>query len=333
MTSKSEFLEAKTTVDDRAVNRRIRDRFLAALRERADRSDGPVRVLELGAGVGSMISRFAAWDGTPDSVRYRAVDVDPDVIAVARDRVPRHLMDRGYEITRDDTAFREDAAAQRDATTRRGDRFVATTAERTGDPDRLEISLEVADLREVSAEADAVIASALLDLVDLECVLPRIRSLLADGGLLYAPCTYAGATGFAPAHPLDDRIERLYHRHMDEVREQPGSSRAGLDLLAAAPAFDYEVLDAGGADWVVRPMTVGENGRGDPSGGTNGEYPAMEATFLRGLLETIDGALADFPADVLDPADRKRWVEARRTQVERGECSMIAHHLDVLMRA
>ena len=333
MTSKSEFLEAKTTVDDRAINRRVRDRFLAALRERADRSDGPIRILELGAGVGSMIPRFTVWDGVPGPVRYRAVDVDPDVIDVARDRVPRRLVDRGYEITRCDGDTRCSE------TTRAGDRFVATASERTGGPDRLDVSLEVADLRDVSAEADAVVASALLDLLDPEFVLPRIRSLLADGGLLYAPCTYDGATGFAPGHPLDDRIERLYHRHMDEVREQSGSSRAGRELLAAAPDFGYEVLAAGGADWIVRPVAgVGAGGpnanpNADRHAGADREYPNSEAAFLDGLLSTIDGALADFPADVLDPADRKEWVETRLTQVDRGECTLIAHHLDVLMRA
>lgn len=308
------------------MNRRVRDRFLDAVGERAGRTDGPIRILEIGAGVGSMISRVAAWKAIPAPVRYRAVDVDPGAVAAARDQVPHLLAAADYEVDRRDGRIVATSPTDSDA-------LGSDVDGRSRN--RLEVSLEVADLYTIDDEADVVIAAALLDVVDLERILPKIRSLLAADGLVYAPCTYSGATTFAPAHPLDERIERLYHRHMDVVREQPGGSRAGRDLLAAAPAFDYEVLAAGGADWVVRPeMEPGAGGENEGRDGSeDGRYPAAEATFLRGLLSTIEGALADFPADVLDPAARDRWLETRRTQVDRGECVLIAHHLDVLARA
>ena len=294
MPSKIDYLDAKRTVDDRALDRRVWNRFLAALE--ADGAD-EVRIVEVGAGIGSMVARLADRASLPARVSYRAVDRDPECIAAARERLPGWLEAAGYDVGG------------------RDDRIVATD---DADGTRLEVAFETADALALADDADAVVAAAFLDLVDLERALSRLSTLLRDGGVLYAPCTFDGKTAFAPAHPLDDRVERLYHRHMDEVREQPGSSRAGRDLLEAAPAAGFDVCAVGGMDWVISPR--------------NGEYPAAEATVLAHLLETIDGAVADYPASTLAPADRERWVETRRRQLEAGELVAVVHHLDVLAR-
>jgi SAM-dependent methyltransferase len=70
------YLTAKRTVDDRALDRRVRDHLLAEL------PDAP-RVLEAGPGVGATVDRLADWGvgGT-----YRGVDADADVVAAARER-------------------------------------------------------------------------------------------------------------------------------------------------------------------------------------------------------------------------------------------------------
>lgn len=300
MTSMVEYLTAKRAVDDRALNRRVWDRFADELADRGRGGDGPVRIVEVGAGVGSMVARLAARDGLPPAVSYRGVDLDENVVAAGRDRLPGWLEAAGYTVSRE-----SDAIVAR----RRGDDGGATQ--------RLEISLEVGDAFSIVDDADAVIAAAFLDLVALEPALARLRELCRDGGVVYAPLTFDGATGFTPPHPLDGRVERLYHRHMDEIRDQPGSSRAGRELLGAVPDAGYDVLAAGGSDWVV--------------GAGEGET-ADEATVTRYLLETIDDALADYPEDVLAPATRERWLETRRRQLERGELVVLAHHLDVLAR-
>ncbi|MFW6321801.1 MAG: class I SAM-dependent methyltransferase, partial [Halohasta sp.] len=170
----------------------------------------------------------------------------------------------------------------------------------------------------ITDDADAVVASAVLDLVDIEAALADLGAVLDDGGLLYAPMTFNGRTSFRPSVRGDDRIERLYHRHMDEIRAQPGSSRAGHDLLESLPAAGYRVLEAGGGDWVVRPV--------------DGAYPNTESAMLEHLLSTIDDALADYPENVLEASTRQEWIDTRRRQVARGELSLVAHHLDVLAR-
>lgn len=304
MTDQRTYLEAKRTVDDRALNRRVLDRFAEGL----DARSSPVRILEIGAGIGTMIARLAAWDCLPDEVAYRAVDRDAESVRYARERVPEWLADAGYAVERLDDDRGETTLLARSDTT------------------RIEITLEVADAFEIEDRADAAIASAVLDIVDLERAIPAIEGLLEPAGLLYAPITFDGGTTFAPRDPADDRIERRYHHHMDAVRSA-GGSRVGRELLWRLPDAGWSVLEAGGSDWVVRP-------RAEEAG-----YPAEERAFLEGLLETIDGALAELEADErdfeigdLEPAERRRWLERRRDELERRELVFVAHNLDVLAR-
>ncbi|MEA1931075.1 MAG: class I SAM-dependent methyltransferase [Euryarchaeota archaeon] len=299
MTTFPEFLTAKRTVEDRALNRRVWEQFVTELAERAGGSD-PVRIVEIGSGTGSMIARLADWEALPPTVSYRAVDLDAETVDSARKRLPERLRAAGYTVDEQSDPIRA----------RRTD---SDGTERT-----IEIGLETGDGFAIDDAADAVIAAAVLDLVDLQPAVEDLKRALGDNGLLYAPVTFNGHTSFIPRDPLDDRIERLYHRHMDEVRAQPGSSRAGQQLLKELPAAGYTVLEAGGADWIVRP--------------TDSAYLAAESTVLEHLLETIDGALADYPADVIEPETGADWIERRRGQLERGELTLVAHHLDVLAR-
>lgn len=299
MTELVEYLTAKRDIDDRALNRRVWGRFAEQLVEVARDTDRPLRIVEVGTGVGSMIARLAEWETVPGTVSYRAVDLNEACIAAARDRVPKWLSAAGYEV---ETASGTDIVAEHPT---------AST--------RFELSLEVADARRIVDDADAVVAAAFLDIVDPDRILRSLREVVADRGVIYAPCTFDGATHFTPPEPNDGRIERLYHRHMDELREQPGSSRAGRAILDRAPDHGYDVDAVGGGDWVVHP---GDEG-----------YSDSERVFLRHLVETIDGALTEYPTPELDPSVRRAWIESRTNQCARGELTMIAHHLDLLLRA
>ncbi|THE65490.1 class I SAM-dependent methyltransferase [Salinadaptatus halalkaliphilus] len=294
-----EYLAAKRTVDDRALDRHVWDRFVSTLE--ADADGDPIRILEVGAGIATMVARLATWGRLDRPLSYRAVDLDATCIDAGRRLLPDWLERAGYDVER------------------RGERLYAwdRTAGRHAHP-QFEITLEVADATTITDAADAVVGAAVFDIVDLETMLVALRDCLRPGGLLYAPCTFAGTTTFVPRHPLDDRIERHYHRHMDDVREQPGGSRAGQQLIETAPELGYEHLAVGGADWVILPR--------------DGEYRHNEGVVLEHLLETIDDALADVPESVLESSVRNRWLEHRRRQLERTEFGMIVHHLDVLAR-
>ena len=75
-------MQSKQPVDDRALNRHVLD----ALQRFVNTSSATPRVLELGAGVGTMVSRLADWS-VLRRAQYTLIDRDADSLAAAR----RHL--------------------------------------------------------------------------------------------------------------------------------------------------------------------------------------------------------------------------------------------------
>lgn len=296
------YLAAKKTVDDRALNRHVWASLARALP--AAPPAAPLRVLEIGAGIGTMIERLIDW-GLLTAAEITAIDSEPATIAEARRRLPAWAAGRGLAVA---------------ATGAGALRF-------TGDGRRIALALAVADVFDVIAAGpgqrgwDLLIAHAVLDLLPIPVVLPGLVALARPGGLLYLTLTFDGATILQPEidRDFDDLVEALYHRTMDErvtAGRPSGDSRAGRHLIGHLRAAGAQVLDAGSSDWVV---VAGPDG-----------YPADEATFLHFIIETMRGALAGHPA--LDAARFATWIAARHAQIERGELVYIAHQLDVLAR-
>jgi SAM-dependent methyltransferase len=287
------YLAAKTTVDDRALNQHV----LAELR-RLMPAGGP-RVLEVGAGLGTMVARLMDW-GVAGTGEYILLDAD------------RQLLD-------DSRRWLRDWAAARDL---RSD--LLPDGLRVGD---LRVRLEHAELggyleAEHGALADVLIANAVLDLVDVPAILPGLLRLLVPGGVYWFTINYDGESIFAPGHPHDDQVMRAYHRDMDErVRygRPAGESRTGRRLFHDLRAAGAPALAAGASDWVV-------------SAGPDGSYPGDEAYFLRSILGTIQNALRSRP-DRVEPADLADWLAVRGRQLAAGELVYIAHQLDFVGRS
>lgn len=286
------YLETKRTVDERALNRRVRGRLQAELRD----VSAPLRVLEIGSGIGATIERVLAWRGPPEGVQYTAVDVDGELVDRTRERLHERSRDRPFEVH------------ERDGTLelQRGER-------------QLSLDLIVRDALEFAADTDRtwdlLIGQAFLDLTDVRSALATLRDAVRPGGFLYFPITFDGATILEPTidRAFDGRIERRYHDHMEAGG---GDSRAGRHLLTDLPAVGCEVLAAGSSDWIVRPA--------------GSVYPADEAYFLHHIVEMIHGALADDPEL---PSERfDEWIAERHRQIENGELVYVAHQLDVLGR-
>ena len=288
----SRYLTAKTTVDDRALNRHV----LAELRRLMPA--GAPRVLEVGAGLGTMVARLVDW-GVMDGGEYILLDAD------------RQLLDSSHQ-------WLSDWANARGLRS-----------------ERLPDGLQVGDLRVrlVHAElgsyvkaadgpqADVLIANALLDLVDVPAVLPGMLRLLAPAGVYWFTINYDGESIFTPDHPHDGQIMRAYHRDMDErIRygRPAGESRTGRHLFHQLRAAGAPALAAGSSDWVVSA---------DPEG----NYPGDEAYFVRCILDTIRGALRDRP-DRVEPAALTDWLAERDRQLAAGELVYIAHQLDFVGR-
>jgi SAM-dependent methyltransferase len=287
------YLAAKTTVDDRALNGHV----LAELRRLMPA--GAPRVLEVGAGLGTMVARLLDW-GVVGTGEYILLDTD------------RLLLDHSRRWLRDWAAARGLHSELLADGLRVGDLRVRLVHAELGS------YLESGD----GAPADVLIANAVLDLVDVPAILPGLLRLLVPGGVYWLTVNYDGESIFAPGHPHDDQVMRAYHRDMDErVRygRPAGESRTGRHLFHHLRAAGAPALAAGSSDWVV-------------SAGPDGSYPGDEAYFLRSILSTIQDALRT-RQDWLEPADLADWLAVRHRQLAAGELVYIAHQLDFAGRS
>jgi hypothetical protein len=280
------YLTSKISVDDRALNRPV----LAELGRL--RPPGPVRVLEVGAGLGTMVARLMDW-GVLAAGEYTLLDAD------------RELLDDAGRWLRAWAAARGVPSAAEPDGLRLGElRVRLRHAELGGFLDRF---LEGA----AGTQADVLIAHAVLDLVEVPAVLPGLLRLLAPGGVYWFTINYDGESIFLPGHPADDQVMDAYHRDMDErIRygRPAGESRTGRHLFQHLRAAGAPAWAAGASDWVV-------------SAAPDGTYP------LGCILDTIGRAL-EGRLDRVRPADLAGWLAARRRQLAGGELVYLAHQLD-----
>ncbi|MFA1611874.1 methyltransferase domain-containing protein [Halobellus rubicundus] len=219
------YLEAKRTVDDRALSSRVRDRLLAAL-------PAEPRILEAGSGTGATVPRLCSWG--VDAGRYRGVDADPRIVAFARDVRPAALQRAGQDIENEcrpaDDGTPDFTVADLDVRFQVGDAL---------------------DALEAAADVDLVVAQAFADLVPLPRLVAAAESALRPGGLAYFPITFDGGTIFQPDHPDDGAIERAYHAAIDARVGR--DVRAGRHLADLLRRRDGDLLAVGSSDWIVRP--------------------------------------------------------------------------------
>ncbi|MBI4644551.1 MAG: class I SAM-dependent methyltransferase [Deltaproteobacteria bacterium] len=295
------YLAAKRGLDDRSLNRHVFNSLSQSLS--AFSAPGPLQVLEVGCGLGAMVERLLDWGLLRRGAVYKAIDLQPENIAAARERLRAYAASRGYRVSEEEG--------------------VLCLKLRQGQ--RLFVVLEAIDLydfirREQGRQTwDLLIAHAFLDLVDLSATLPPLLSLLGERGLCYFTLNFDGATIFLPYLDVefDRQIEELYHQTMDQRQWQAwpsARSQTGRRLFHMLPAAGAQVLAAGSSDWVVHP---------GPGG-----YPADEAYFLHFIIHTVASALQDHPHL---PEDRFReWVDQRHRQIEKGQLLYIARQLDFL---
>ena len=231
--------------------------------------DRPVRILEIGAGIGTMIERMLEW-GTLTRAHYTALDAAPENIDQAMARLPAWARKCGY---------------QHSKLSKHSLRIENTDQSLIVDF----INMDLFDFLRREPEAhkwDLLVAHAFLDLMDIPSTLPEIFALLKDGGLFYFSINFDGATLFEPTidATLDETIQALYHRTMDEritAGKPSGDSRAGRRLFRHIHEAGGQILDAGASDWVVFPGADG--------------YPEDEAYFLHFVIHTGRNALVGAP--------------------------------------
>ena len=238
------YLTAKAPVDERSLNPRVFDALAQGISELGD---NPLRIIELGAGVGSTFRRLHNR-GLFTRGEYVMVDLDEESLTEASRTAEELLQDVG--------------GAERDI------RAVSADA--------------IAYLRQETEEKrgiDVIIAQALVDLLNVPQFVHAVFNALRPGGLCYLPITFDGITVFEPAldENLDARIVEAYHRTMDERRTPDGlvtgGRAAGRALLAELPRAGLEIIEAGASDWIVFPQ--------------NGDYASDIAYFLHHIINFV----------------------------------------------
>jgi SAM-dependent methyltransferase len=286
------YLLSKQSVDDRALNRHVYDTLTARLPWQ------PVRIIELGAGIGTMLVRLLRW-GLLTQADYVAVDKMPENIDYALGWIPQWGRENGLQVER-----------------------INQNQLRVCDKTRnVHVAFERADVFDFIGKdppkADVLIAHAFLDLLPMPEALARLFSLLKPEALAWLTINFDGVTTLEPAldPALDIKIERLYHQSMD-MRPTGGDSRSGRHLFEHIRQTGTSILAAGPSDWVVHAQ--------------NGRYPADEAYFLHFILHFFEQALSGNPE--LEASAFAAWLANRRAQIERGELVYIAHQMDFLVQ-
>ncbi|MGD8848833.1 MAG: class I SAM-dependent methyltransferase [Anaerolineales bacterium] len=297
-----QYLQAKTTVDDRALNRHVLSTLQLELRNIEPNS--PLNILEIGAGIGTMIMRLHDWQILPSS-EYTAVDIDPELTREGRRQLGRYALKNslapGCGLAREILLQSEKSQLSVDFVTEDG--------------------LEYCQRESSRGRFDLLIAHAFMDLVDLPTAIPILLDALEPSGLFYFTLVFDGVTHFEPPidPALDVHIESLYHQTMEErsIDSKPsGDPHSGRHLLGGLLKNKADILAAGASDWLVHP--------------TSGRYPAQEAQFLHHILNTIEDALKG--GDELDQDQFSGWLQKRREQVDSGDLVYLAHQIDILGR-
>ena len=290
------YLAAKKSLDDRSLNRRVWNTLIKEVKQK----EPPLRILEIGAGIGAMIERVVEWD-LLSNASYSAIDWHPQNLQFANNRLAQWANQRGliFEQVSEDRLLLHAPGTHIEVEFKPIDFYDIDKGLNTG------------------CRYDLVIAHAFLDLVDISHALPVLFDMIDAGGLFYFSINFDGLTILEPPfdREFDELLLRIYHRNMDERRidgKPSGDSRAGRHLFAQIRQLGVDILEIGASDWVVYPRS--------------GLYLDDEAYFLHFIIHTIHSSLDG--NSQINREDLQHWVDKRHQQIERGELVYIAHQLD-----
>lgn len=283
------YLLSKQSVDDRALNKDV----LQALKSRLPLQ--PIRIIEVGAGIGTMLRRLVRWD-VIRGCEYVMVDEMAENIEYASGWIKTWAKESGASVERSDEGLR--------------------LLDESHD---IRIQLEQADvfdfIQKNKQPADLLIAHAFLDLLPMPESLSKLLSL--TNRLAWLTINFDGVTTLEPRidAELDERIERLYHASMDE-RVTGSDSKSGRHLFQHLKNAGAVILEAGASDWVVYAK--------------DGRYPDDEAYFLHFILHFFERSLTGQAE--LDAGGFADWLRERHAQIERGKLVYVAHQMDFLVQ-
>src|SRR6056297_670232 len=287
-----EYLEIKQAIDDRSLNQSVWHALTAALRSQIDNHG--LRILEIGAGTGSMIIRLLDA-GLLGHCQYCAVELEPGFARVAENQLSIWAGAHGCRM---EVIGPSNWILEKDQKV-------------------IEILWLEADILKLAATFesgyfDLLIGHAIIDLLPVPECLPGLLNLIKPGGGYYFSLNFAGVTRFLPADARDREITELYHRDMD--RRFPKidwrASQTGKLLGPWLKEQGHQVLAEGISDWQIAAAS---------------SATAAENRFIGNILATLEKALAGL--DGLDD-----WIRLRQQQAASGKLLFFAANRDYFGR-
>lgn len=289
------YLIAKKYIDDAALNAHVLQTLTRCLS--SERDVKSLQVLEVGAGIGTMLSRLVEREVLKGPVVYWLTDNDATHLAAAK----RYL-----------TTWAKKHNNNLIWATGQDCRLVTGGADITIYLKELDI-LKIDERVELRGCYDLLLAHGVLDLFDFSQIMEGLFSCLKRDGLCYFTCNFDGETIFFPELPADQEIINLYHGSME--RRRYGASHTGRRLLAYLHNQEAEILAAGSSDWLIHPSN-------------HGTLPAQKV-FLHTIVALVEKELAE---KARNRPEFIKWIKVRRQQIEKATLCFLAKHLDILAR-
>jgi SAM-dependent methyltransferase len=292
-----DYLDVKTSLDERSLNPTVQTAFLDALRGREW-----LTCLDLGAGTGASLWRLLNAELSA-GLAITAVDRDAALLDIAFKRTTVLLRARGFTVS---------TPAAGSLRARRGGRHLAI--------DFITADLQHFNAADDAGRFDAVIAHQVMDLLPPRTMAERIAAWLRPQGVFYATLNYEGGTALFPVYreeALEDRILAVYDDSMEKRRvwdQSSGGARSGRRLYGALLEHGLAPLAHGTSDWNLTPLHRVYLDRDD-----------LCLVALLGMIRDEAARSGEFSGEALD-----LWHRDRLHKLENGELGLIVHQIDLL---
>lgn len=293
-----QYLTAKKSIDDRALNQFVWNELYQTLPQTTGTE--PANIVEIGAGIGTMLARIVDWGLLTGPATYLATDCDAGLLQLAQRYLATWADERGH------TMHWPERQRGRLFTKHSEIALVFETV-------RAE---EMASRIETRGTFHLIIAHAVLDLLNLPTVLPGLLAQLTNNGLAYFTCNFDGSTLFLPEYPGGEEQEILRRYHASMEARLIGASSTGRRLLSMLQGPGLELLAAGSSDWLIHPRNL--------------SYSGDEVVFLKALIAGVEEELGGQSGP--PPAGLAAWARTRNQQIEAGTLSLFVRNLDFLAR-
>ena len=270
------YLDVKKNIDDRSLNEVVWNNFSNWLKAKNE-LDIRLKVLEIGAGIGTMIERLLE-SSLLKHCHYTALEPESSFKEAAKTRLMSwaNAQRINFEISS-------------------GGVWLLSGKNLDLTIDWIEAEADKIDQLLNNECFDLLLSHAVIDLLPVPALMPEILNKLKEHGGFYFSLNFSGSTRFFPSDQSDEEIINNYHKDMDarfpELNWQP--SRTGEVLPEWLQSYGCKKVVKGESDWSLS---------------------CEDALFIKNILDTINKALKGQPG--IEEWLTKRYEQLNQDQLK-----------------